>query len=414
MRVPVVVCLTCGLFVLAGFPKQALSQVPTRASEPVLRVPVRPESAPATASPQAAEPAPAPAPAAAPAPTSAAPTAAAPTAAAPAEPAPVSAAPAPSGVTQLPPAAAPPATASTSSAATAAPKGGYGAANFALSVDGVNAGILHAVEGGAAVGTVVVGDLGPDNIRKKHVSGVKYEELSFDVGFDSKPVIDWVSDTWKGKYLKKNGSIQIADHNYNVVAERQFTDALITGTTIAALDASNAKKPVQLTVTVAPEYVRDVKGGGKAQPTSLKSRPMLAHFRFEMGDLEASVKRIEPFTVGQKVLADQVGQFREVVKQPNTLEFPNLTLRMMDRASPNWAKWQEDFLLKGNGGEGQEKDGAIVFLDPTLKKELGRINLFQCGLVRLGGDRQERSMDKGGGTLTAELYCERMELAITN
>ena len=402
MRVPVVVCLTyVGLFALAGFPEQALSQVPTRASEPVLRVPVRPESAPATASPQAAEPATAPAPAAAPAPT----------AAAPAEPAPVSAAPAPSGVTQLPPAAAPPTTASSSSAATA--KHSYGAANFSLSLEGVNVGYLRAVAGGAAVGTVVVDNVGPDNIQKKHVAGVRYEPLSFDAGLDSKPLVDWVRDAWQGKSSRKSGSVQVLDHNYNVVGDRQFTDALITGTTVSALDQATGKNPLVLTITVAPESVREVGGSGKAQASTAKAKSMLSsNFRFEMGDLETSwVKRIEPFTVGQRVTEDEVGEMRTPMKQPSTLEFPNLKIRMAARSYPGWSKWQEEFLLKGNGGDAQEKNGAIVFLDQTLKNELGRINLFNCGLIRLGGERQEAAKESAA-TVTADLYCEKMELAM--
>ena len=398
MRVPVVVCLTyVGLLSLAVCPKQAFSQVPTRASEPVLRAPTQAEPTTVPASPQATEPAPA----------------AAPAAAAPAEPAPVSAAPAPSGVTQLPPAAAPPTTASSSSAATA--KYSYSAANFSLSLDGVNVGPLQAVEGGAAVGTVVVDNVGPDNIQKKHVSGVRYEPLTFDVGLDSKPVVEWVSSAWQGKNSRKNGSVQIADQNFNVVGERQFTDAFITGTTVSALDQANAKKPLVLTVTVAPESVREVAGSGKVQGTSAKSRSLLAsNFRFEMEDLETSfVKRIEPFTVGQQVSEGEIGEGRTAEKQPSSLEFPNLKIRMAARPYPNWSKWRDEFLLKGNGGEAQEKNGAIVFLDPTLKNELGRINLLNCGLIRFAADRQEAAKESAA-TVTADLYCEKMELAIKN
>ncbi|HWN19855.1 MAG TPA: hypothetical protein VNO19_13155 [Gemmatimonadales bacterium] len=399
MRVPVVVCLTCvGLLSLATFPKQALAQVPTRASEPVLRAPTRDDPATVPASPQATEPAPA----------------AAPAAAAPAAPAPVSAAPAPSGVTQLPPAAAPPTTASTSSAATAS-KGTYSTANFSLSLEGVTVGYLRAVEGGAAVGTVVVDNVGPDNIQKKHVTGVRYEPLTFDVGLDSKPVVEWVTSAWQGKNARKSGSVQILDYDFNIVGGREFTDALITGTTVSALDNSNAKAPLVLTVTVAPESVREVGGSGKAQGLSPKSKPISSgNFRFEMGDLETSfVRRIEPFTVGQQATANEIGEMRSAEKQPSTLEFPNLKIRMAARPYPNWSKWRDEFLLKGNGGEAQEKNGAIVLLDPTLQNELGRINLFNCGLIRLGGERQEAAKESAN-TVTADLYCEKMELAIKN
>lgn len=397
MRVPTTVYVMLGVAVTLGVsvPSSISAQVP----RPRVAVPAGEGVI------QTADPAPAPAAQAPGQPT------VAPAAAAPTQPAPVSAAPPPSGVTQLP-AAAPPATASSSAAATA--KRAYSTANFSLNLDGVNAGFLQAVEGGAAVGNVVVENVGPDNIRKKHVAGVKYEELSFDVGLESKPVIEWITSAWQGKYVRKNGSVQIADHNFNIIGERQFTDALITGTTISALDASEAKSPVFLTVTVAPESVREMAGSGKTQSPLGKGpkRWLSSNFRFEMGDLETSfVKRVEPFTVGQKVTEDDVGERRVAEKQPNTLEFPNLKVTMAARPSPNWDKWREEFLIKGSGGEAQEKNGAIVFLDQTLKNELGRINLFNCGIFRLGADRQEASKEKAS-TVTADLYCERMELAI--
>ena len=369
----------------------ALAQVPTRASEPRL-IPNAQPTAQVPGQPTVATPAAAPA--------------ADPGAAAPA---PVSAAPAPSGVTQLGPAAAPPPTSSSSSAATA--KGMYSAANFSLNLDGLNAGALHAVEGGAAVAEVVVVKAGQDNIAKKHVAGIKYEELSFDVGLGSTSVIDWIAAAWRGQSSRKNGSVYIADHNYNVVSERQFTNALISSTTVPALEPG--KKALLFRVTLAPEQIREGSGSGKVQGSMGKVKQAVAsNFRFELGDLETSfVQRIEPFTVGQKVIEDQAGEMRVPTKQAGTVEFSNLKITMSLRSYPGWAKWNDEFLVRGNNGDDQEKNGAIVFLDPTLKNELGRINLSNCGLVRLGGDRQEAMKETLRG-FTAELYCEQMELSV--
>jgi len=400
MRIPTAVYIMFGLGITLGLsaPAAVAAQVPAVQRQPRAAQPAGEGTIQTTA--------PAPAPVAH---TPGQPTVA-PAAAAPADPAPVTAAPPPSGVTQLPPAAAPPATASSSYAATA--KQAYSAANFSLSLEGMNAGGLRAVEGGAAVGTVVVNKSGPDNLQMKHVSGVRYEPLSFEVGSEAKPVMEWVSSAWQGKASRKSGSVYVADHDYTIRAERQFTNAVITGTTVPALEPGG-KGPLILTVTIAPESVRELAGGGKApQGSAAKAKSLLAsNFRFEMGDLETHVKRIESFTVGQKAVEDEAGEMREIQKQPGTLEFPNLTIRLDSRPMPNWTRWREEFLLKGNGGQAQEKDGAIVFLDQTLKNELGRINLFSCGLIRLGGDRQEAMTEKSG-TVTADLYCERMELAI--
>ena len=73
--------------------------------------------------------------------------------------------------------------------------------------------------------------------------------------------------------------------------------------------------------------------------------------------------------------------------------------------------WFEDFVVKGNNGDANEKSGALLFLAPDLKAELARITLHNLGIFALRRDRQ------GAGTdaiqrVTAELYCERMELAV--
>jgi hypothetical protein len=389
-----------------GVPGSASAQVPIE-RQPRATVPTR-EGVIQTAAPAA------PAPAAAPVtqppgqPTTA-------PAAAPTEPAPVSAVPPPSGVTQVPPAAAPPATSSSSAAATAKDARSYSSANFALSLDGMPVGSLRSAEGGAAVADVVVEKVGEDHVAKKHVAGVKYEELSFEVGFDAKPVTDWVASTWKGSFARKNGSLQLADFNYNVHGERQFTNALITGTTIPALDAAS-KDAAYLKVTIAPEYVREMAGSGKAQTSMNKGMKQwrASNFRLVLGELETTrVHRIESFTVGQKVIESPVGEMRDYEKQAGTLVFPNLKITMAEVSSPSWAKWHDEFVIKGNSGEAQEKNGAIVFLDNAMKDELGRINLFNCGIFRFGAAPLEANRDRAA-QVVADLYCERMELAIGN
>jgi hypothetical protein len=273
---------------------------------------------------------------------------------------------------------------------------------------------LKSVEGGAAVGTVVVLKMGPDQVSKKHVAGIKYEELSFEVGFDSKPINDWIKSTWEGKAPRKNARLQLADFNYHVQGEREFTDALITGTTIPTLEGGS-KNPAYLRVTVAPESVREVAGSGEVAKSVNRQKAWLAsNFRFELGDLPGSrVARIDSFTVGQKVVRDEVGESRSVEKQAGTLEFPNLKITLSAADAGPWAKWHEEFLIKGNSGDAQEKSGAIVFLGPNMKDELGRINLFNCGIFRFGPERVEANAERVS-RVTADLYCERMELSVKN
>lgn len=392
MRTYVTVCLSApfSLLLSVAFSNMLSAQVPTRTSEPRLATP-RAEVPTAQPADQPTAQAPAPAP----------------SAAAPDTGQPTAVTGPPSGVTQLPTGSSQP-TSSSSQAALAAPGRAYGAGNVMLDLDGVSVGFVRAMEGGAAVGTVVAEG------SKKHLGGVKYEELSLKVGIDSKAVVEWIRSSWEGKSATKNLSVSFADQNYKAVGRRDFTNALLTGTTIPALDPAS-KEPVSFTLTVASDQVREIAGDGgtaKVYDSKTQKKWLLSNFRFEMDNLPGQrVSRIESFTVGQKVTEDQHGEFRLAQKQPGTLVIPNLKITLSQADAADWGKWHDDFVVKGNNGDEQEKNGAIVFLDPTMKNELGRISLFNCGIFRLGTVAGEANADKVG-RISADLYCEGMDLAV--
>ena len=403
MRTPVAVALTyIGLAIAAAFPRLAAAQVPDRSSVPRLVVPVT--EAPAQPTPGQ--------PTAAPAPDASAPTAAAsPDATPPGPPAgapPTQVTGASNGITQLGGGAGAPQTSSTSYAATDARS--YTAGRFALLVDGAQVGPVKSLEGGTPVADVASGPAA----GKKHLSGVKYEEITAQVGIGAKSLLDWVAETWKGNPQRRSGSIVDMDINYKSVGERQFKDALITQTTIPTLDGGS-KDAGYFTVKIAPGSVTQSAGSG-ADLGSVGSKQkawLASNFRFEMDGLDATkVASIESFTVGQPVAKDEVGITRDYEKQAGSLAFPNLKISISKASASSWSKWFNDFVVMGNNSDEQEKNGAIVFLAPDMKAELGRISLSNCGIFRLAPEKLEATSEKIA-RVTAELYCERMEL-LTN
>jgi hypothetical protein len=383
MRGPFAVSM--GLMLTGMLSVSAFAQVPTRTSEPRLAVPT-------TATPVPSQPTVAPAPVA-PAPAAAQPetTVTAVTAA-------------PGNVTSLPTSS--PATSTSAQAATAQ---SYSAGRFALVVDGATVGSVRTLEGGTAVGDVVT-ESGTTVVSKKHLGGVKYEDISAAVGIDGKPVLDWIAQSWKGTSPRKNGSIVTMDFNYNPVSERQFSNALITETTSPAFDGSS-KDAGYFTVKIAPEAIRTSTGSAAKTGLPLKQTIWLAsNFRFEMAGLDGSkVARIDPFTVRQGVTGDAVGEQRVYEKTPGKIEFSNLKISLAASSAGTWADWFDDFVVKGNNGDDKERNGAIVFLSADLTKELGRINLLNCGIFRLAPDKLAVSTETIR-RVTAELYCEGMEL----
>jgi len=68
-------------------------------------------------------------------------------------------------------------------------------------------------------------------------------------------------------------------------------------------------------------------------------------------------------------------------------------------------------VIKGDNDDSKEKNGSISLLGADLKEELMRIDLFNLGIFRIGQDRIEANSDRVA-TVSAHLYCERMELVL--
>ena len=401
MRCAAVFHLTLGLGLLANvvIPGLASAQAPTAENQPRLAVPAR-----GAVIQQAGDPAQNPTPIAQPP--------GQPTTTTAPEPVTQVTGPA-SGVTQLPNSTATATTSSSSQAATAVSRS-YTSSKFALALDGIQAGLVGGMEGGTPTAEVVVEKLGSDNIAHKHVAGVKYADISFTTGLDSKPLTDWISATLKGQHARKNGSVIFADYNYKSVGELQFFNGLITSVTFPTLDLA-AKDAASITVSIAPEYTRPQNGNGApvgnfSSKTQKKWLP--SNFRFEMNGLDGTrVNHIDAITIGQQVTEDAVGEMRDLEKTPTSLAIPNVKLTLPEAYAQSWAGWLDDFLVKGNNSNDKERDGSITYLDYSTKTEMGRLNLFGCGIVGLAPQKAQAGSESIR-RVQAELYCERMELEV--
>jgi phage tail-like protein len=291
----------------------------------------------------------------------------------------------------------------------------YVAGNFLLKLDGVDAGFVKSVDGGAISAEVINEPAGNAYFVRKHIGAPKYEELTIQIGWwVGKTIYDWIQASWKMKYARKNGSIVSYDFNMEARSEREFLNALITEVTIPAMDAA-AKDQCYLTVKLAPEIIRMKKASGKATLPPVKAAQEMwlpSNFRLEVAGLDCSrVSAIDEFTVKQKAVLDTIGDARDYQKEPGRLEFPNLSITMAETAAASWIDWFEDFVITGNNDESREKTGALVFLSPNMQTELARINFFNLGIFKIAAAKGDASIDRIP-RVTAELYCERMELKL--
>ena len=291
----------------------------------------------------------------------------------------------------------------------------FTSSNFMLTLDGVACGFATSAGGGDIVAEVIQENAVPAFFAKKHLGPIAYEDFAVQFGLGmAQAVYDWIAASWAGAFVRKDGSITTADQSFNAQLEQVFSGALLTETTISALDAA-AKSPGTFTITFSPELTRTTKGSGKLPAAAGQKQKQwsASNFRLDLDGLDSShVRKIDSFTVKQTVTANDVGDSRDIRKEAGKVEFPNLKVTMNDGpTAAGWLSWFEDFVIKGNSGEAQEKSGAIVFLGPDLKAELGRILLHNVGIFALRRPVQQAHAD-AVRFLTAELYCERMELQV--
>jgi T4-like virus tail tube protein gp19 len=283
--------------------------------------------------------------------------------------------------------------------------------NFQLMLDGLKCGFLKSVDGGAPVGDVI-SEPGSTYFTKKHLGTINYEPLVLQFGLAmAGQLYDWINASWNNKYARKNGAVVATDVNFNAVSQREFFNALISETTIPALDGSS-KEPGYLTLKVAPEYTRISKGSGKVTDIAGATQKLWlpSNFKVTIDGLDCTkIRAVDSFTVKQAAATDDIGDARDYQRQAARLEFPNLKITLLESSAQSWFDWFDDFAMKGNNDDSKEKTGSIAFLSPNLAGELMRIDLFNLGIFRIGYDKRNANSD-GAATVTAHLYCERMEL----
>ncbi len=266
----------------------------------------------------------------------------------------------------------------------------YTSGSFVLELEGTSAGFLKSVDGGATYAEVIEEAAGVDAVPQKHIGAPQVEDFRLEIGVPvPKPLADWLSASWSGKYERKSGAVVSLDFNYQPVARREFENALLTEVGFPACDGSS-KTAATMVLKLSPETARDAAASGNvAAGTSKTQKTWLpANFRLEIDGLECKrVSRIDPFTVKQQVAADAVGESREYVKQPGKLEFPNLKVTFSAADTHSWAAWFDDFVLKGRSGQENEKSGTITFLASDLTTTLFSVRLFNLGIFRLGLDQ---------------------------
>jgi hypothetical protein len=294
-------------------------------------------------------------------------------------------------------------------------KGG-GPATFQLAfleLDGVITGLLPSAEGGNAFADVIVEPIGPDHIQRKHIGGVKYEDIAVTSdlpmasGFGA-----WVAASLGLDFQIKSGAVVIADRNFNESSRVNFSNALITEVGFPALDAGS-KDAAKMTIKFQPETTRFVGGSGGRLPgaTVPKTHHFLSsNFRLAIDGLDCrKVTKIEPITATLVFALVTGGDSGRQQLQPVTWNYTNLRLTLPEFAAKSFIDYYQDFVIQGNNGDDQEKSGSLSYLSPDLKTELGRINFGHIGIYKLTRPKVVSGTTSGIRMITVDLYFETLQ-----
>ena len=95
------------------------------------------------------------------------------------------------------------------------------------------------------------------------------------------------------------------------------------------------------------------------------------------------------------------------------IDFPDLRVLLAESTSRSWSDWHDEFVVKEKNDDSREKSGALVFLHPDGRTELGRLTLSGVGIHRLAPAQGPEAGPSQIRRLAAGLYCERTELTVS-
>lgn len=285
----------------------------------------------------------------------------------------------------------------------------YAASNFFLELDGIQVGAVSSVEGGLAFGDVVKLP-GDDFFFKKHLGNAGFRDIRFEIGAGlDKSFYAWLAASLEMNYLRKDGAIVGADFNGNVLSRLEFTRALITEVTFPAVDA-NSKEAARMSIVLTPdETVLNRKASGKLGKSATSKKAWLtSNFRFSIDGLEDATKRVTKVEA-LTVKLPHIGDCFKCEEAPPTplVDFPHVVMTIGEPADAVY-DWFDDFVIKGNNSDEQERGGTLEYLTPDGKTPLFTLRFKNLGIFELmpvvedGAAAQIRR-------LLAAMYCESIE-----
>ena len=290
-------------------------------------------------------------------------------------------------------------------------------------------GTLQSIEGGNFKSDVVDEKVGANPLVMKYSGRPKFEDVTIQVGMAMAPRFwKWIAKSFNYDAKRCNGALVALDYDNKERWRRTFRGALIKEVTFPTLDGA-AKEPAYMQVKFAVEYLKEERGSRAAYqyPAEQEARgewdkqrlwlPSMFTFRVDNFSPDATeTVKIDSFTVKQEVIDCPVGGELEITKEPGRIDFPNLSVTIMQRDADPWMEWWDDFVRNGNHQQTKQKNGHISFLGREAGPRgiitappLVTVDIYDIGILGLGPvkhDSKQAALQK----VKLDLYCERMDI----
>ena len=277
---------------------------------------------------------------------------------------------------------------------------------YLLSLSGQPGGYLKSVDGGSPTADITIVN------ASKHIGGLKYEPITLEIGLDMDPrVYEWPAGAWKASSQRQDGSVVALDANLKAISQMDFFKAMLAEVSIPALD-TGSKDTGYLTFKLNPEStkVTPLNTTLKISTNAKNKQWRTSSFQLKVDGLDTSrVNRIDAFKVSQSAADAAIGESREKVAPAGPLDCSNLVVELAASTSEAWVKWFNQFVVAGNNGPDQLRNGSIRFLSTDGKSELGRVDLLGLGIFSLV---TKPGRDEAIPRVVASLYCNRAELHV--
>jgi hypothetical protein len=275
-----------------------------------------------------------------------------------------------------------------------------------LDINGTLSGSVRSAQGGDGIAPVVQEQYLDQS--KKHIQAPAWDDFELQFSLPLKDmVLNWFTGWWRRQAKPVTVRLTAFDSAMNVVRRREFQGAVITEATVSGLGGSSSES-VMLKLKLRPEIGQIIPPSGTVSPPSMPQPWLARNFRLDLPGLESrGILRIDSFTVKQSFVESDRYPGMLV---PGPLSFPNLTVTINEPLAATWQAWFDDFVVKGNNADTQEKTGKLSLLAQQMPdgswREGARIDLFNVGIFRLTPSAWTRD---DLPVVVAGLYCERMD-----